>query len=107
MREGSEAGEELLEEAEGEGSDGGEHQHNADGQQSRCFAGGGLFAGVQTVDLSVTRSSSNLIVHLIAFIQGDAATNSVPMIGRRGERRDSADEGREPTFSGQDQKRGD
>jgi len=39
-------------------------------------------------------------------LQGDAATNSVPMIGRRGERRDSADEGREPTFSGQDQKRG-
>ena len=28
------------------------------------------------------------------------------MIGRRGERRDSAEEGRDPTFPGEDQKRG-
>jgi len=41
-------------------------------------------------------------------LQGDAATNSVPMIGRRGERREVADqEIRDPTISsGFDQKRG-
>ena len=61
------------------------------------------------VKLQLQKKSPNLSRHVVEShsSQGDAGTNSVPMIGRRGERRHSSDDSlRDPTFSGEDQKRG-
>jgi len=80
----------LLEAAEGE-------------RERREMAGSRVSSISISIMLMVSRVGALLEEDCL---QGDAATNSVPMIGRRGERRDSPDEGRDPTFSGEDQKRG-